>query len=67
MFKELVLKFSFQIVHFTTAYNFPLKNKCIILREQQKYIEIHMLMLSNENHSSTKWQIAASCLPTPVA
>lgn len=35
-------------------------------REQQKYIEIQMLILSNKNHSSTKLQIATSCLPTVV-
>lgn len=34
-------------------------------REQQKYIEIQMLILCYENHSSTKLQIIA-CMPTVV-
>lgn len=58
-----------QIVHFTAIYSFPpkkKKNTCIMSREQQKNIEIQMLILSNKNHSSTKLQIATSCLPTVV-
>lgn len=46
-----------QSVHFTIVilkYSVKKKNICTINREQQKYIEILMLILSYENHSSTK-------------
>lgn len=46
-----------QSVHFTTVIpKYPIKKKkiCTINRGQQKYIEILLLILSYENHSSTK-------------
>lgn len=40
------------------------KNICTINREQQKYIEILMLILSYENHSSTKLHMLLICIST---